>query len=408
MNTWLDLSSVRRMSISGTRIIAEEAILDRLNRIKDTVNTDLSIHLQELFTLRVKQLEQLVELGEDGGLESELLFMFKNYLLNSEGEIRQDVLSVFRSVRTYIRQVRQDLKNPEIPREEKARLGKSLGSYQAASDVLESLYRIGTISKDRFEVRNDYLTEIEKHIGELSSALKKLRIVDPDKRSSDEDTRMLEEEVILDFGRLESVLSEENIVQQVSCVTNTTVDFNILAKAPEMTKSCQRLTEETGYNQAAYSRLLDGINEMVQIYELKNGEANLLARSFIELSKIRIDQDDDYDPRLAVLIDREYINNQYKYFGSQFSDEMMLHMVDRISSSPELSLIFSGGRFSTNTRLEERLRDRGYRVREISGEYFINESNVRLVKYYDSLGGSRSVDKPYWQSFANFYILEKV
>jgi hypothetical protein len=145
---------------------------------------------------------------------------------------------------------------------------------------------------------------------------------------------------------------------------------------------------------------------MIDIYEMRNGERNRLARSFIELSRIRLTGEEQ--PRLAVLIDREYVNPQYQNFGYRFSSEMMLHMLDRLSAAPELSLIFDSSRFTANPDVQEVLQARGYQLRRVSGEYFVNESNVRIAKYYDSLGGVNNVAQPSWRSFGGFYIIEKI
>jgi hypothetical protein len=166
------------------------------------------------------------------------------------------------------------------------------------------------------------------------------------------------------------------------------------------------LTEVTGYNHAAYSRLLDGSNEMIDIYEMRNGERNRLGRSFIELSKVRLTGEDK--ARLVVLLDREYVNPQYQNFGNRFSSEMMLHMLDRLSAAAELSLVFDSSRFTAGPDVQEVLQARGYQLRHVSGDYFVNESNVKLAKYYDSLDGLNSVAQPSWKSFESFYIIEKI
>jgi hypothetical protein len=406
MKTWLDLSPKRRLRVSGNVITVEEATLNRLNRIRDIVHTDLSVHLQELFAAKVRELEAAVEKGETNGPGVEQLAIYKQYLMTPGGVIRQDIPMMYRSVETFIRNAQTALKNPETPKEEKGKLGKSLGMYQGISNSLKALYKLGTISEERYKARRDYLGEIEKHIREFSGALKRLKILDPDKRSTDVNTRALEEEALLDFDKLKGIMTEENVSGQTVFETESTVDFRNLARAPEITQSCQRLTEVTGYNQTAYSRLLDGSNEMIDIYEMRNGERNRLGRSFIELSKVRLAGEDQ--ARLAVLIDREYVNPQYQNFGYQFSSEMMLHMLDRLSATPELSLIFDSYRFTANPDVREALRARGYQLREVSGEYFVNESNVRLAKYYDSLGGINNVSQPSWRSFDGFYIIEKV
>lgn len=406
MKTWLDLSPRRRLRVSGEVITAEESTLNRLNRIRDIVRTDLSVHLQELFTTKVRELETAVERGDISGPGVEQLAIYKQYLMTPEGVIRQDIPMMYRSVEAFIRNAQAALKNSETPKEEKGKLGKILGTYQGISDSLKAIYRLGTISEERYKARRDYLNEVEKHIGEFSGALKRLKLLDPDRRSVDVNTRALEEEVLLDFGKLKGTMAEENVSGQTVFETESTVAFINLARAPEITQSCQRLTEVTGYNQAAYSRLLDGSNEMIDIYEMRNGEKNRLARSFVELSRVRLTGEEQ--PKLAVLIDREYVNPQYQNFGNQFSSEMMLHMLDRLSAAPELSLVFDSGRFTANPDVQKVIQARGYQLRQVSGEYFVNESNVKLAKYYDSLGGISDVSQSSWRSFSSFYIIEKI
>jgi len=405
MRAWLDLSSKRRLRVSSKVVAAEEATLDRLNRIRDIVRTDLSVHLQELFLTKIKELEQASKRGVNGP-GTEQLAIYKQYLLTPEGAVRQDTPRMYRSVETFIHNAQAALRNPETPKEEKSSLGKSLGTYQAISDSLKALYRLGTVSGERYKARRDYLNEHNKHIGEFSSGLKRLRILDPERRSEDVNIRALEEEVLLDFGKLTGTMAEEGIEGQVTFETESTVSFRDLARAPAMTQSCQRLTEVTGYNQAAYSRVLDANNEMIDIYEMRNGERNRLARSFVELSKIRLTG--EKRPNLAVLIDREYVNPQYQNFSYQFSSEIMLHMLDRISKAPELSLFFDSNRFGANPEVSEVLGSRGYRLRQVSGEYFVNESNVKLQKYYDSMGGLVNVTQPSYKQFNNFYLIEKI
>lgn len=405
MQAWLDLSSKRRLRVSGEVVTAEEATLNRLNRIRDITQTDLSVHLQALFTEKIKELEAASGQRETNGIGAEQLAIYKEYLLTPKGEIRQDIPNMYRSVETFIRSGQQALKNPNTSKEEKARLGKSMGTYQAVSDSLRALYRLGTISEERYKARRDYLSEIDKHMGEFSGALKKLRILDPEKRATDVNTRALEEEVLLDFGKLRGTMAEENVSGQTIFETESTVAFRDLARAPEMTQSCQRLTEVTGFNQAAYSRLVDGSNEMIDVYELRNGEKNRLARSFIELSRVNIAGEEQ--PKLAILIDREYVNPQYQNFSLPFSTEMVAHMIDRIGAVPEVSLLFDSYRIAPTAQIEELLRQRGYQMRQASGEYFVNESNVKLAKYYDSMGGVVNVAQPSARSFGNYYLVEK-
>lgn len=406
MQTWLDLSSKRRLRVSGDIITAEEATLSRLNRIRDVVQTDLSVHLQTLFLAKIKELEQTAGKSNAAGPQAEQLAIYRQYLLTPTGEVRGDIPRMYRSIETFTRSAQQSLKNPQTPNDEKAKLGRNLGIYQAISSSLKALYRLGTISEERYKTKRNYLNELDKNIGEFSGALKRLRILDPERRSTDVNMRALEEEVLLDFGKLRGTMSEENVAGQTIFETESTVAFRDLARAPEMTQSCQRLTEVTGYNQAAYSRLLDGSNEMIDVYELRNGEKNRLARSFIELSRINIAGEEQ--PRLTVLIDRKYVNPQYQNFSLQFSTEMIGHMLDRIGTVPEVSLLFDSYRIAQTEQITELLRQRGYQIRQVSGKYFVNESNVKLAKYYDSMGGGVNVAQPSTRQFSNYYLVEKV
>ncbi|MBU0978848.1 hypothetical protein KKF92_03425 [Patescibacteria group bacterium] len=405
MRTWLDLTPRRRLRVNGNVITSEESTTHRLKRIKDIVQSDLSIHLRELFSAKIKELEARIEKENASDSEAEQLKIYKRYLMTLEGVIRQDLPNIYRAVMTFIKDAQTKLKNPETPREEKGKLGKSLGTYQGISVILKALYKLGTISEDKFKAQRDYLNEIDKLVGEFFSALKRLGIIDPERRSTDANTRALEEEVLSDLDKLKSTMSEESVSGQTVFETETTVAFRNLARAPDITLSCQRLTEPTGHNHAAYSRLLDGSNEMIDIFEIRHGERNRLARSFVELSQVRLSGDNQ--PRLAILIDREYVNPQYQNFSEHFSSEMILHMVDRILNTPELSIIFNTHRFTARADVLKVLESRGYHIKPISGEYFINESNLKLKKYYDSLGGSIDVAEPSWTSFDNFFIIEK-
>jgi hypothetical protein len=66
------------------------------------------------------------------------------------------------------------------------------------------------------------------------------------------------------------------------------------------------------------------------------------------------------------------------------------------------------------TKVVQILQQLGYRLRTISGEYFINESNLKMEKYYDSFsgpeGGLFDVSKPsyYRDKDHGFYLIEKV
>lgn len=402
---WLNLSSRRRMRISGSSVTVEEATLSRLNRIRDIVQTDLTVHIGSLFLAKIRELEESVKRGDANGLAAEQLAVYKKYLLTPDGQPRQDIPAVYRLVEKFVHSAQANLKKAETPKEEKAKLGKTIGIYQGIADTLKAIYRLGTISEKRFKSRRDYVKELDKDIVDLSASLKRLRILDPEKRSRDVNTGALEGEVLLDLGKLNETMQEEGVIGQTAVDTESTVSFRDLARAPEMTQSCQRLTEVTGFNQAAYSRLLDVSNEMIDVYEMRGGEKNRLARSFIEFSKAKIDGEDR--SKLVILIDREYVNNQYQNFGTYFSSEMIAHMLDRIEAMPEVSLIFDARMIAATAEAQILLSKRGFKLRQVSGEYFINESNVKLAKYYDSLGGALGVNQPSNRRFSNFYLIEK-
>jgi len=401
--TWLNLSSKRRLRVSGHGIIAEEATLNRLNRIRDLVQNDFSVHLQALFMAKISELETS---GGPNDVATEQLDIYKQYLLTPEGQVRQDIPNVYRSIETFIHSCRGALKNPNTPNEEKAKLGRSLGTYQAISNSLRALYRLRTISQKRYKARRDYLNELDKNIYEFSGALKRLRILDPEKLSTDVQMGALEQEVLLDFKILRETMAEENVMEQTVFETESTVAFIDLARAPENPLSCQRLTEPTGYNHAAYARLVDGPDQMIDVYERRNGVKYRLARSFVELSRVKITGEEQ--PRLTILIEREYVNRQYQDFSLQFSTEMIAHMLDRISAAPEVSLLLNSYRIPPTEQITDLLSQRGYEMRKVSGQYFINESNVRLAKYYDSLGGVIDVMQPSFRDFDDFYIIERV
>ncbi|MCJ7792819.1 MAG: hypothetical protein MUP45_02480 [Candidatus Marinimicrobia bacterium] len=404
--SWLDLSPRRFLRVTGEKISSEESTINRLNKIKEIAQTDLAIHLQDLFLAKIKLLEQAVERGESKGPSADQLAIYKEHLLTPEGEVRQDLLRPYKSIRTFIRAARKKLRDPATSNEEKAYLGKNLGTFEAISNSIEALYRLGNITDEKLKKQVDYLERINEHIDKFNSALKRLQLLDPERRASEENIHNLEEQVLIDFNNLKEIMAQEKITDQTTFETTTTVDFRDLARAPEMNQTCQRLTESTDYNQAAYSRILDGIDEMVDIYELKEGEKRRLARSFIELSRAQLDGEDQ--PRLVVLFDRLYHHPQYQDFAYHFSNEMLEHMIDRMNNVPETSLLFPGSQLSPSQRMIESLKERGYQTREVSGEYFVNASNVKLEKYYDSMGGRVNVSSPSQKRFDHFVLVEKI
>jgi len=391
---WLDLSKSRLTRLSGSIVTKEEDTLSRLGLVRDVIQTDVAAHLPELFLAKTGRMAN----------DSEASIIFRQFLFSEDGSMKKDLVDIYESVARFINRAQANLRDPNFSKEEKTKLGKNMAIYRSLSEMAKALYRLGSINESKFKAKRDYLKEIDKYISTLSVGLKRMGLLDPDELDDDVNVRALQEEVLADFSKLKGVMTEENVAGQVTVEVKTTVAFVDLARAPEMTASCQRLTEVTGYNQSAYSRLLDGNDEMVDVYERVGADKRRLARTFIELTKIR--ENEDEAPRLAVLMDRIYVNSQYHALSDHFEAEMVAHVLDRLSEVPEAAIILPKN-FILAGNIRQLLADKGYILRNVSGQYFINESNVKLTKYYDSLGGGRDVRTSSWFNFENLLLVEK-
>lgn len=405
MGKWMDLSTKNNISTTGGIVTEQEDTITRLNNIREIVRNDLSIHLGQLIFTKINNFENENNVNRIYEINEDQVKIYKEFLIAGGGQIPQDIPILYRKVKNIIRDYQQIIKGGYQSSEDLSSLGKKIGTYQGVADCLKSIYKLGSISEENYKMKIGYVNQIDNYSGKFSSALKKLKLLDVERLSTDVNVRALENEVLYDFEKLKTTLIEENISQQTVFQIESVDNFLDLAKAPEMTGSCQRLTEITGFNHAAYSRILDGSNEMINVSEIKNGYKNRVARSFIELSKIKIAQDSD--PQLAVLVDRLYTNSQYYSFGMNFSIKMIDHLIDRFIDQPEISILFGQDTFPLNSKAVSQIESRGYKINKVSGEYFINESNVKLSKYYDSLGGENNVVLPHWKKFNSFYLIEK-
>jgi hypothetical protein len=399
---WMDLSVKNNITTTGGIFSEKEDVISRLNSIRDIIRNDLSIHLGQLIFTKINDFKNINNLNE---MNEDQIKIYKEFLITDDGQLVQNIPILYQNVKKQIRGFKQKIKDVYLSPEENSNIGKKIGVYQGVADCLKSIYKLSSISEENYKLKMGYVNQIENLSGKFYSALKKLKLLDEERLSGDVNIRALENEVLHDFGKLKNTFTFKNISGQTSFQVESTVDFLDLAKAPEMTSSCQRLTEATGYNHAAYSRLLDGFNQMINISEIKNNHKNRAARSFIELSKIKINLDSE--PRLSVLIDRLYTNPQFFSFENHFSVKMIDHLIDRFINQPEISILLKQNMFTLDTNVIKYIESRGYCVKAVFGEYLINESNVKLSKYYDSFGGENDVASAHWKKFNSFYLIEK-
>ena len=393
---WIDLSSKNNFSTTDDILTEQEDTISRLNGIREIVKNDLSIHLGQLILTKINN----HDINEDQ------IKMYQEHLIAPDGQLLQDIPIHYRILKKENKESQQIIRDVYLSPEERSNLGKKIGTYQSMTDCLKAVYKLGQISEENYKTKIGYVNQIDNLSGKFFSALKKLKLLDNERLSSDINIRALEEEVLHDFEKLKNTLDYKNISSQTFFQVESTVNFLDLSKAPEITNSCQRLTEVTGYNQAAFSRILDGSNEMIDVSEIKNGHKNRVARSFIELSKIRTIQGSE--PRLVVLIDRLYVNPQFSSFDKYFIPEMLNHLMTRFKDSSSISYVFKHELFPIDTKTIDFLKINGYQVKNISGEYYINESNLKLTKYYDSLNGENDVRQAHWKKFNSFYLIEKI
>lgn len=405
LSSWSDLSNSRALRIVGSEVSDDDITIGRINKVRDVARYDLRDHLQVLMNEKLKKLEE-EQTEKPGGFASELLSLNARCIeVGGPNYVQDSSEAVINFLDQQILSMKHNLGDGSVDKNIKAETGKRLGVYQALNEVLRTNLRLTKIEAVRGKIETGLLSGINEDKGVLRAALKRLKILDAERMSQDQGLNVLERDVIHDLRGIDEAMAEEKIFDQVDLVTESVVDFTSLARAPEMTQSCQRLTEVTGHNQAAYSRLLDGIDQMVGVSEVDGGNKRLVARTFAELSKVKLRGQDD--ERIVVLIDRLYVDPQRQYITNRLSDEVILHMAERLTQVPGASILLSSLRFNPDSDILKRLETLGFRARVVAGEYYINESNVKFGKYYDSLGGINMVDKPSWTGFHDFLILEK-
>ena len=424
LKMWQDISNTTTVRTLGIDVIKEEDTLRRLKRIKQTVEIDLAIHLNTKLKEKINIIQKQVESGQIKGKDKVQWKIYQEYLLTPEGNLRTDLPQVYKEIKTFIRASKNKIKDPNIPKDEKLTLVKELGVYQNSADMIRTIYKLSNISEQKFKVKRNYAGEVDKDIVLFRNSLKSLGIItdrntelyEKSKQTSSENTSgekktnissisPLDLAILNDLDSIVSTISEESIQRQVIFNTETTVKFTDLAKAPEMNTSCQRLTERTEYNQAAFSRLLDGNDEMLNSYTEIDGNKVRLARCFVELSKI--EQDGIKDPKTVLLLDRLYVNPSYGNLSDQFAISMLDITLKRLEGLPEVSILLSGTAFAEAGIINKIVEAYGYRIRVITGKYFINESKIPDKKYYDSFDGLRDVSTSTYYPFASMYLIEK-
>ena len=87
---------------------------------------------------------------------------------------------------------------------------------------------------------------------------------------------------------------------------------------------------------------------------------------------------------------------------------MVSHLLDRLDNAPHVSLLLRSSRFPADADAKKLLEERGYRVRRVDGDFFINQSVIPLTKYYDSMYGKTDVSHPHYVRTGGFYLVEKV
>lgn len=424
LKMWQDISNTTTVRTLGIDVIKEEDTLRRLKRIKQTVEIDLAIHLNTKLKEKINIIQKQVESGQIKGKDKVQWKIYQEYLLTPEGNLRTDLPQVYKEIKTFIRASKNKIKDPSIPKDEKLTLVKELGVYQNSADMIRTIYKLSNISEQKFKVKRNYAGEVDKDIVLFRNSLKILGIItdrntelyekskqsNSGNASSEKKTNIssispLDLAILNDLDSIVSTISEESIQRQVIFNTETTVKFTDLAKAPEMNTSCQRLTERTEYNQAAFSRLLDGNDEMLNSYTEIDGNKVRLARCFVELSKI--EQDGIKDPKTVLLLDRLYVNPSYGNLSDQFAISMLDITLKRLEGLPEVSILLSGTAFAEAGIINKIVEAYGYRIRVITGKYFINESKIPDKKYYDSFSGLNDVSTSTFKPFESMYLIEK-
>ncbi|MEI6533379.1 MAG: hypothetical protein WCO06_06075 [Candidatus Roizmanbacteria bacterium] len=298
--------------------------------------------------------------------------------------------------------------NKDTPPEQKIAIGKNLKTYEQISAVLKDIYNLSTISEIKQKSTQNYTNIIDKHIKDLLLKLQSLNLLPKSQQDAD-----VHSEVLNDFSRLKDTMSEELKSGIVEFQTGSTVAFRDLVRAPDMDQTCQRLTDITEYNQAAYSRLIDGNDEMVDVTTMINGKRLRVGRSFIELSRIKLNKEEK--SRIVVLVDKAYIDPQYQRYERFLTEEIWCHMLDRMAVCSSGALLMDLSKHSLSDRFLLELNNRGYRYIYVSGSYLVNQSTVPHQKYYDSFvnfnipfSGLKDVKESNSVPFKEFVLIERI
>ncbi len=419
MKMWRDTSIEVPDTLDRTTVDTRTVLTGKLHEVRKLFDTEIMPHLRSLFKEKVAGLEKKVT---EQNLDASSPFVdrldtFKTFILDPQGEVRTDVAVMYRQLRERIRSL-ESVVLSDNDQASKKQAARKLGTLRYIADIIRSMHTLGRVDSER-ATDPVSIGEIGDSGSVLSANLHKLAIVDKEKKATKQPGSDLEGDLRGHLDQLVGIIREEDHPNLVSVSSRFVDDFNDLARAPEMTGSCQRLSEVTGHNEAAYSRILDGINQMIQVSEVrqkKTGrtttieQGQRLARCFTELSALRLPG--EQQARLAVLLDRLYINPDFGTFHWQLSHDVLAAALKRFSSHPEVTLAFTRSEFAENReKLQELAAEYGYQFREVQDvSYYVNESNLRLSggKYYDSFGGRQDTRKSHYiRSYGIMMLLEK-
>lgn len=406
---WTDISKTLKSSLDQTTVSEKQALENKLQEIRTTFASEILPDLTILFKKKAAGLEEQASKEEkDGkpGIYSARREMFDKYLLDEKGEVRSDIVKMYREISKDLRDQKQQLRQPIAP-QEKSRISKNLGALRQIKDTLRGIYKLGAIRPEKINKKTDYAAGINKIADLVGNNLHKLAIVDKAKKPGNEPEDALETDLRDHLQHLSQVIAEEDHPRRLWIESKFVTDFNSLARCPELTNSCQRLTELTEHNETAYSRILDGVNQLVDVWETAPTKQRL-ARCFTELSSVQLPEE---KPRPVVLFDRVYTRPDYTAFNQQLTATIIKTGIQRFKEQPEISLMFGASHFEPcRDLIEAEAKRAGYRLREITGaNYLIQESRLKLPrgKYYDSLGGAKDTTKSHYEPTDKFYFLER-
>lgn len=405
-NFWLDLSTVRPDLLDATSLEEKTLLKNKLLEVRLTLQTEILPDLSVLFRAKLDKLRELAATEDKkADLYRARLGILETYLINPEGETRADIVTVYRRLMRDIASEEKRLTTGETKPHDKRRIGMELGIRRSLRDILKALYKLSVIDPDRIDRKVDYINEVDEAIQLMTNNLDKLAIVDKEKQPGQDQNDDIEIDLQTHLQHLSDVITAENRREPLRIVSQFVTDFNSLARCPELTSSCQRLTEVTSYNESAYSRILDGINELLDIYQVETRQGprgveqqkRRVARCFAELSAIKRNRSQqDAGPELAVLLDRLYIDPEQTGFANQICENMLKLTLQRLRKEPTIRLILSLHQFHGYREIIDRVASQfGYKVNDQSGmQYFVNRSRLAFQrgKYYDSFGGHNSTE----------------